>query len=80
MNKIRAKMQVNSVYQEPNLGETVHLHAVYSGSEENKSFSASTPCANLVMTISNPAAQGFFVKGKEYYLDFTACEPFQQNT
>jgi hypothetical protein len=70
MKTIRAKMFVNSI-EKQNGSEQTHLTAVYSGSDENKSFSAATPSASLNISISNPAAQGFFVQGKEYYLDFT---------
>lgn len=70
---IRAKFRVHSVVplEGTDPGQTVRLHPVYSGSEENKSFSKWTPTGEVSMTITNPAALGFFEAGKEFYLDFT---------
>lgn len=72
---IRAKFRVHSVEQHSDEGQTVKLHPVYSGSEENKSFSKWTPSGELSMSITNPAALGFFAEGQEYYLDITPADP-----
>lgn len=70
MNKIRAKMTVNSVVNDGH-NEAVTMCAVSDGSEENKSFATATPSASVSISINNPAAQGFLVKGKNFYVDFT---------
>lgn len=72
---IRAKFRVHSVSQENAESQSVRLHPVYTGSDENKSFSKFTPSGELQMSITNPAAQGFFVNGREYYLDITPADP-----
>ena len=48
--------------------ETVHARAVYSAdpTDPNYSFSQATPSADLTMTITNPAAFGFFIGGRDY--------------
>lgn len=67
---VRAKFRVNAVQHNSSVSETVYLHPVYSGSEENKGFWEATPTGNIMMTINNPEAIGFFQNGKEYYIDF----------
>jgi len=67
-------MQAGSVIKSAG-GVVVNLYAVYSGSEENKSFAESTPSANLQIWITNPTAQEFFVQGKEYYLRLIPVRP-----
>lgn len=47
------------------------FQAVTDGSEENKSFFASTPSGNLDLTAVNG---DLFVPGNSYYLDFTITE------
>ena len=71
---VRAKFRVHSVTPTSSESQSVALHPVYSGSEENKSFSKYTPSGELRMDISNPALIGFFEPGKEYYLDITPAE------
>jgi hypothetical protein len=44
-----------------------------SGDEDN-SFSRWTPCANLDITIQNPALFGKFTQGDKFYLDFTPAD------
>lgn len=53
--------------------EIVKLSAVHGGdkNEEDNQFSEATPSGQLQMTISNPAAKGFFETGKKYYLDIS---------
>lgn len=67
---IRAKFKCTKVEQVGD-DEVVKLDAVTSGSAENAEWSKYTPSGQLGMTISNPAAQGRFEAGAEYFLDFT---------
>lgn len=46
------------------------MHAVYTGSEENKKFWDATPSGNLDMYVTNPQAKTLFEVGK----DFTPAE------
>lgn len=75
--KLRAKFNCQSVSKNGNT-EEVHLSAVYGNddrdNEENNQFSEATPWGDLKMGVDNPAAQGFFEEGKNYYLDFTPSE------
>lgn len=50
---------------------TVNLQAVVGTSEENKEFFASTPSGQIELRILRPEAANWFVRGKEYYVDFT---------
>ncbi|MDE1905009.1 MAG: hypothetical protein KGH75_00980 [Rhodospirillales bacterium] len=70
---ICARLACWSVIEMPEGGERksyelIGLRAVYSSdpSSPNYSFSQATPCADFSMTITNPAAFGAFLKGKEY--------------
>lgn len=45
------------------------------GTPENERFHRYTPTGTLEMYVDNPAALTQFELGKEYYLDFTPCEP-----
>lgn len=75
MSKVRAKMVCTGITPNINDQKTVDFQAVTTGSEENKSFSRWTPCANLSMCISNETTAGdAFEVGKEYFLDFTPAE------
>jgi hypothetical protein len=47
------------------------FNAVSSGSEENKSFFASTPSGSLSLS---SVRDDLFEVGKEYYLDFSPAE------
>jgi hypothetical protein len=49
--------------------EEVGLSAVSSGSESNKQWSKWTPCANISMSISNPAAFGKVLPGQFFFVD-----------
>ncbi len=72
--KIRTKFYVAEAKLDGSI-ERVQLHAVCGGSDENKSFSQSTPCASLAISIDNPAAHGFFKEGQEYFADFSEAKP-----
>ena len=52
-------------------GQQITLSPVYSGSEENKSFFASTPGGSIQLYTINIDAANQFEQGKEYYIDFT---------
>ncbi len=80
---IRAKMRCGQVTKADALdasrpgamNEHVNLHAVYSESGENAVWSRATPNGSLLLTISNPDAQGRFVPGAEYFVDVTMVPP-----
>lgn len=83
---VRAKFRVTQVTdfgsydggKTPNLKVT--LNAVYSNDpkSENHSFSSSTPSGEIWMMVSNPAIDGFFKAGKEYYIDINEAVPVEQ--
>ena len=52
----------------------LHFHPVYSGSEENKRFFASTPGGMFSFYTINQEAAAQFQIGKEYYFDIFAAE------
>lgn len=78
MKTIRAKFSCWEVTTDEWDSEYITLSAVYGtdekDNEENNQFSEATPSGNLTMQISNPSAKGFFIEGKDYYLDFTQAE------
>jgi hypothetical protein len=84
MPMMRAKMRVSSVARSrhPNSDQDIlHLGAVgpkgaypEGGVDEDNSFAMYTPCANLSMTINNPALIGRFHEGQTFYVDFTEVE------
>lgn len=71
MAKTRAKFHCG--WKSPD-GSQINLMPVYSGSEENKSFFASTPGGQIQLNILNPDAAAVFEQGKEYYVDFTPAQ------
>jgi len=72
---IQAKVSVTAVKVngegENKYSEEVYMHPVYGNGEENKSYSEATPSGAIQLTITNKNAWGFFVEGKEYYVNFT---------
>jgi len=54
--------------------ETINLIPVVPDCPGNKEWSKWIPSGNLSLTITNPAAFGKFVEGKEYFVDFTPVE------
>lgn len=72
---IKAKVTVTDVIENDfgagKYSEQVRMQPVYSDSEENKSYSDATPSGSIELTITNKSAWGFFVAGREYYVDFT---------
>lgn len=67
---ILAKFKVGSVTDFGNDNHNVNLSPVVNDSPENKSFSLYTPSGKIEMHITNPDCIGFFVAGKEYYVEF----------
>lgn len=82
MPEMRAKMVVDSVSPLGDHQEQLKLRAVCkedgyeeNGLDENNTFSTFTPCADLDMTITNPALIGKFKPGQTFYVDFTEVTP-----
>lgn len=67
MSAIKAKFNCDSVLKN-SYCEMVSMSPVISGSEENNSFSKSTPSGKLELSISNENIYGYFIPGKQYYL------------
>lgn len=72
---IAAKMSCWDDPKRQTNSEIVQLNAVYSETGVNKTWAQSTPSGSLNLTIDNPAAQGFFKKGKEYILIIREAQP-----
>lgn len=73
---IRAKFRVQSVTRQAGWGgakecNIIKLHPVTSGSEENKSFYASTPSGQIEMGVVHKEVSDQFDIGQEFYVDFT---------
>lgn len=88
MAKMRAKVRVygvkRSVTGGPNGGPSDQLHFIgvakssaypADGTDEDNSFALWTPCADLHMTVSNPALVGAFKEGDTFYVDFIPVTP-----
>jgi hypothetical protein len=83
MAAMRAKMRVETVSRsEDGNHEFLRFRAVgpkgsypADGSDEDNTFAKWTPCADLSMTISNPALVGKFIEGQTFYVDFTEVDP-----
>lgn len=70
--------KVEPAYEGAGPGErTVHLRTQYDEplTKEQEAFSTSTPWGSMEMGISNPALEGFFEPGKDYYIDITPSGP-----
>lgn len=61
-------------FKQPNTngdgGGYLYFNAVYTGSEENKTFFKYTPGGNCNFNLVNQETFDKFEQGKEYYLDF----------
>jgi hypothetical protein len=69
---VRAKFKCYDVAETTYGNIAVSFGAVYGTEGENKDFCKATPCGNLLMDIDKGTkASTEFVRGKEYYLDFT---------
>lgn len=74
MQQLRAKFHCEQTTKTEYGQEVAKFRAVYTGTPEDNTYSAATPNASLEMTVSNPAAFGFFHPGKQYYLDITSAD------
>lgn len=75
MKFVRAKFVCSSIETFADGTKKVKMHAVYSGSEENKSFNDYTPYGSFEISISkDKPAQTLFEAGKEYYFDISIAE------
>lgn len=73
---VRAKFYVSTISkskmgQQGEIGTTVHMSPVVSGSDENKKFFLWTPFGRVEIGTLNEEASRQFEVGKCYYLDFT---------
>lgn len=75
IDAITAKMSSHSDPTRNGGSENVSLYAVYAADGVNKKWSTMTPCGQLSLTIDNPNAQGFIVKGKEYIVTIREAKP-----
>ena len=76
---IRAKFRVAQVLNNIGIGgqvtaQIVKLYPVTGGPDENLAFWSATPSGCLEETITNPAAFGFYVVDKTYYIDSTPAD------
>ena len=72
---VRAKMRcVKAKRDETSENCYVELQPVYDDGGENASWSKWTPCGQVSLTISNPAAYNQFEIGKSYMVDFTPVD------
>jgi hypothetical protein len=72
--KVRAKFVCESVTNYEH-SKTANLRAVYGTTDENADFTKYTPSGSIDVNITNDApADGVFVPGKNYYVDFTEVE------
>lgn len=70
---VRAKFTCSMTQEWAGGNRTARLHPVWAGpdaSEEDKAFWEASPSGSLELTITNPAAMGFFKAGTRYYLTF----------
>lgn len=75
---MRAKLRIFSVIKDNSTQETLHFHGVSKcsgypadGSDEDNTYAKFSPCAELKLTIANPALLGKFTAGQTFYVDFT---------
>lgn len=71
---VRAKFVCGYIKTHEAGSKDVHMHAVTTGSSENKEFSQYTPVGQFMIQIAPGKAAGlFFEAGKEYFFDITAA-------
>jgi hypothetical protein len=77
---MRAKLKISTVTRTEHGQEILKFHAVAAksypadGSDEDNTFAKYSPCAQLEITIANPALIGQFNPGETFYVDFTKIE------
>lgn len=76
--KMRAKLKIGNIVKDFPGQETLHFHGVSKcsgypadGSDEDNTYAKFSPCADLKLTIANPALIGKFEIGQTFYVDFT---------
>ena len=76
----RAKFRVSHVEphfstgangERTHVSTTISLHAVYTGSDENKQFWKLTPSGQIGLSVVSPEVAERFTPGAEFYVDFT---------
>ena len=70
-------MNLGYQYGQATAWDSLHVTAAPVGphtSEENKVFFDASPAGEFKITITNPAAQGFFKAGKGYFFDISPAE------
>lgn len=73
MTKVRAKMRCSMV-QHTEVGHTVRVEPVTSGSEENDQFYRYTPSGHVELSVVSQETADLFRVGEEYYVDFTPAK------
>lgn len=80
MPVMRAKFVIDAVAHHEG-ADTLQFRAIgkndcydADGLDENSTFSAFTPSADLRMVVNNPALVGKFKAGQQFYVDFTEAE------
>lgn len=78
---MRAKLQISTVTKTQHGQEILKFHAVSKsgsypedGSDEDNTYAKFSPCAELSITIANPALLGKFEPGQKFYVDFTPAQ------
>lgn len=73
MSGIRAKFLCESNNNGPK-GASITLQAVYLDGEESKKFFKYPSTGQIQMNSVNPEVSAQFVRGAEYYVEFTKAE------
>lgn len=74
VTKVRAKFRCIKVSKTSyNSTQIIYEFQAMSndGTPENERYHRFTPQGALSLTVDNPAIDGFYVLGQDYYLDFT---------
>ena len=70
---VRAKMRLNSVTQYEGTQKQYKFTTLYDNTiPEDQAFTKYTPNGSIEMLVDNPAVEGQFEIGKQYYVDFSA--------
>lgn len=74
--KARCKFTVETVEGEAGAQKTVKMRTQYDEplTKEDEAFSKYTPWGEMSFGVDNPALEGFFQPGKDYYIDITPVE------